>query len=407
MFNVKTVEETFEIIKEKFICMSFEYEEVSILDSINRVLHENVYSEENIPSFNKSTVDGYAVKAKDTFGASESMPAQLKLVPEVKMGITPEFVLNEMESCYIPTGGELPKGADSVVMIEYSEDYRDGFIYLNKSVAPGNGVIYCGDDVKNGDLVIVEGTVIKEKHVAVLASLGYEYIKVRKKPVVGIISTGDELISIGEKPVGSQVRDINSYALSVLVKSCGGDFKSYGIVKDIFAELQAVVDKAILECDIVIISGGSSVGVKDQTLKVIEDIKESEILVHGIAVKPGKPTILAKATGKPVVGLPGHPGSAFFIFKVFMERLIKQMLGQKDRDSNRNSIEVECLISQNYPSNHGREEYVAVKIQENIATPLHGKSGLIRLLADSSGFIRIGKNSEGLLKGEKVKVQIW
>lgn len=407
MFEVKSVKETFGIIYDNFRDTDPGSEKVSILNALGRLLDEDLVSDSDIPAFHRSSVDGYAVKAKDTFGASESMPCQLNIVGEVRMGEKPGFTIKSDTAAYIPTGGELPEGADSVVMVEYTEDFGDGDIFINKPAAPGNGLVYRGDDVRQGSVVLKKGQKLRSQDIGMMAALGYEEVLVRKKLRIGIISTGDEVVPIGATPTGAQVRDINSYAVYASALRMGLDPVLLGIVRDGFDEINETVRRAMEACDIVVVSGGSSMGTKDVTVKVIDSLGEPGVLVHGIAVKPGKPTILGRVGTKAVIGLPGHPASAYVIFNVFVRRLVEVMEGRSG--SLEESVRAE--MDTNYPSNQGREEYLSVTLYEKdgkaYASPVFGKSGMISTLTTSHGYIHISRGSEGVSRGQMVDVMVF
>lgn len=407
MLAVKSVNEVMEIISKNFSGYVLEDESLNIEDAAGRVIAVDLTAPEDIPGFNRSSVDGYAVISSDTFGASEAIPAQLILAPEVKMGEKPLFSLKAGQAAYVPTGGELPACADAVVMIEYTENFNDGFIYINKSAAPGNHVVFMGDDIRTGDVVIKAGTLLRPQDVGIIAAMGYPAIPVKRKIRVGIISTGDEIVDIKDQPSGSQVRDINSYALYAGIINLGAQPKMYGIIKDDFNNIRQAVETALKESDVVLISGGSSVGTRDETYKVIESLGLPGILVHGIAVKPGKPTILGKIGEKAVIGLPGHPASAYSIFSVFGKQLLNVMTGRQEELKPSVRAEMAC----NYPSNNGREEYLPVRIEEVdgklLAYPVFGKSGLISMLTQAKGYIHISRGSEGINKGAVVEVVLF
>lgn len=407
MFKVKSAQEVLSIINEHFSSFKLEEETLDIKNAIGRITAENISSNEDIPGFNRSSVDGYAVISSDTFGAGESIPAQLELIGNVLMGQTPKFNIKSGQTAYIPTGGELPENADAVIMIEYTENYNDGFIYIDKPTSPGSSVIFKGDDVAAGCEVIKSNHCLRAQDIGALSAMGYCRIKVKRKIKVGIISSGDEIIEINEKPSGSKVRDVNSYSLYAGVLAFGGEPIHYGIVGDDYENLRMKVKCAIDECDVVLISGGSSVGSKDETYKVINSLGLPGILVHGIAVKPGKPTILGNLNGKAVFGLPGHPASAFMIFRIFVCYLFNVMYKTTGTFVNSLKGEMKC----NYPSNNGREEYLPVKLEKIegrlIAEPIFGKSGLITLLSAADGYIHISRGSEGLSKGEEVEVVLF
>ena len=408
MLEVKTVKDVFQIIRSSFADYKHETEKIPITHAAGRITSADIKSPENVPGFNRSTVDGYAVISSDTFGASETLPAQLELAGEVKMGEKPGFAISAGQAAYVPTGGELPQGADAVIMIEYSENFNDGFIYLNKSAAPGNNVIFAGDDARCGASVIASGTRLRPQDIGALAALGCCEVEVKRRLKVGIISTGDEVVDIREQLVGSKVRDVNSYTLYTGLVDYGVQPILYGIVGDSYDKIRQAVDKAAGECDVVLISGGSSVGTKDETFNVINSLGEPGVLVHGIAVKPGKPTIIGKVGEKAVIGLPGHPVSAYIIFKVFVCSLLDVMNGFSAgvRDS-----KVRARMACNYPSNNGREEFLPVRLEtedgETRAEPVFGKSGLITLLTRADGYVHIDRSCEGLGAGQEVEVIIF
>jgi molybdopterin molybdotransferase len=407
MLEVKTVDEVFQIISEEFSGYPLDDESVSILQANGRILGEDIISPENVPPFNRSSVDGYAVIASDTFGASESMSAQLLKTDPVEMGITPTSPVKRGSAAYIPTGGELPRNADAVVMVEYTEDHNDEFIYINRPVAPGNNVVLTGDDIRSGGIVFHSGKILKTADIGVLASIGVTQVKVKRKLKAGIISTGDEIIPIDKKPEGSQVRDINSYFLYASLKEYNAEPVIYGIIPDEFEKIKSIASKAINECDLICISGGSSAGEKDETVKIIESLGAPGVLVHGIAVKPGKPTIIGKAHKKPVIGLPGHPASAFMIYSIFVTTIMDTMNSVQQNPKRSAS----AVLSQNYPSNTGREEFVPVKLSVKngrfTAHPVFGKSGQIKMLADADGYIHIKRETEGLMANQQVEVILF
>lgn len=402
MFTVRSAQQTLGLIAEHFGHLKTSAEAVTIQNAFGRVLAEDVLARESVPGFDRSTVDGYAVVAQDTFGCSESIPAILRYLGEVRMGEDTDLIVHPGECAYVPTGGKIPPGADAMVMIEYAEDFQDGFIYANKPAAPGQHIIFEGDDVTPGKCVLPAGRKLCAPDIGTLAALGYSSVPVRKKPIVGILSTGDEIIGIDEKPRMSQIRDVNTYTLFAGVLEAGAQPISFGVIRDDAEQLKRAVQDALAKCDLLLISGGSSVGIKDATCRVIEELGEG-IFVHGIAIKPGKPTIIGSIEGKPVYGLPGHPVSALFIYRLFAQPLIYRMLGEKHLD-----LPVPMELSQAVPSNHGREECVPVKIdlQEGIyrAIPIIGKSGLISSLSQADGYLRIDRDCEGLSKGEIVRV---
>jgi molybdopterin molybdotransferase len=401
---VKDADEVKKLLTEYFNDYKTDEEKVSLKDSLNRITAQDVIVTEDIPGFDRSTVDGYAVHAKDTFGASEALPAILRLIPEVKVGADIKSKLSFGHAAYVPTGGQLPQDSDAMVMIEHTDDLKDGFIYVNKSVSPGNNVIYKGDDAKAGIVIIKANTLLKPKDIGALAAAGVSSVLVKKRIKAGIISTGDEIAGIDEPLTGSKVRDVNSYCLYAGLLELGAQPIMYGIVPDSYEMIRKAVDQALCECDLVLISGGSSVGTYDMTCKVIDSFGKPGIFVHGIAIKPGKPTIIAKVKEKPVFGLPGHPVSAYFIFKVFVSHLFKVINGLNHEFT----TGIKAYTAFNFPSNDGREEYVPVKLektqQQILAHPVFAKSGLITTLTEASGYIKISRGAEGVVAGQEVDV---
>lgn len=400
MLNVVSVEKAIEIIENEFSFIKTNKEKVSLADSIGRVLFDDIVSLCDIPSFNRSVVDGYAVVATDTYGSGESIPSQLKVVGEILMGEDATMKISTGECVRISTGGMLPRGADSVVMVENTDSTFDDFCLVFKSVSPFENVIRKGDDLKNGEVILKKGTVVTSKEIGVLASLGLTEVHVFEKIKVAVISTGDEIIPIENEPKSGEIRDINTHLLSALCEEYGCDVKTYGIVKDEFESINSAVAVASKENDIVLISGGSSAGAKDMTIKVMSGL--GDVFFHGVAMKPGKPTIFGKIANKAVFGLPGHPLAAYFVTVRLVGTLISRLY-----NNNKEKAVSFLPVSQNISSNHGREEIIVVKIENETVVPLLSKSSAVSSLSKSDGYIIIERNSEGLKKGEIVKVYIF
>ena len=402
MLSVKTPEEVLDLIKSEFAPIAG-VQTVSLSAAMGRVLAEDIAAREYVPDFNRSTVDGYAVRAKDTFGCTDAIPAILPLQGEVFMGEGAEFELRPEECVAVPTGGAVPKGADSVVMIEYTEDYGDGTIGVSKSAAPGQNMIFRGDDVYPGKVILNKGRVLSSQDIGALAAIGRVQVPVVKKLTVGVISTGDELVPPEETPKAGQVRDVNSPMLEAMLTVFGVDVINYGIVVDNEALLSEKVHKAVAECDAVLLSGGSSVGVKDAACRIIESM--GSLLLHGIAIKPGKPTILGKAGKKPLVGLPGHPVAVYFITKLFVLPLLSRLMGR-----NQENYTVTAKVTESIGANHGRAQYQCCRLErkdgELFAVPIRGKSGLITTLAGADGYFCIDRDCEGLPKFAEIQVTV-
>jgi molybdopterin molybdotransferase len=403
LFKVVDIKEATKIIDENFY-LEPRVEKVPLSKALGRIIYKDIISQENIPGFRRSSVDGYAVKSKETAGASESIPAMFQLKGEIRMGEGAKVKLDFPGSCaYVPTGGMLPEESDCVVMIEYSEKLDENIILLNTSAYPGENVVEEDEDVSANEMVIKKGTRIRPYEIGVLSSLGVVEVEVCKALKCGIISTGDEVVEPSKTPARGQVRDINTYLLSSLVEECGAEAIIYGIYNDNFGELKAAITKASEQCDIVLVSGGSSVGKKDQTLEAINALKNSKVLVHGIAVKPGKPTLIGKAEDKIIFGLPGHPLACAVIFKTIVQHYIRNVYAQEEID-----YSISCSFAINYHCAKGREEFLPVRLERReeglTAVPVISKSGIISAFSKAYGYIRIDKNLEGIRAGEKVSV---
>ena len=402
MLSVKTPEEVLVLIESEFVPVTA-VETVSLSAAMGRVLAEDIAATEYVPDFDRSTVDGYAVRARDIFGCTDAIPAILPLQGEVLMGEGAEFSLQKECCVAVPTGGAVPTGADSVVMIEYTEDYGDETIGITKSVAPGQNMIFRGDDVFPGKVILQKGRVLSSQDIGALAAIGRVQVPVVKKLTVGVISTGDELVAPEVKPGPGQVRDVNSPMLEAMLTAFGANVINYGIVVDDEVLLTKKVYKAVAECDAVLLSGGSSVGVKDAACRIIESM--GKLLLHGIAIKPGKPTILGKTGVKPLVGLPGHPVAAYFITKLFVLPLLGRLMDRKQK-----TYTTTAKLTENISANHGRAQYHCCRLEQKngelYARPIRGKSGLITTLAGADGYFCITRDCEGLPQNAEIQVTV-
>jgi molybdopterin molybdotransferase len=403
MLTVLTPEEALQCVAEAFSpCL--EAETVPLADACGRILLRDVTASEFVPGFDRSTVDGYAVYAADTFGCSDALPAILRRQGEVAMGEGAETALDRGCCMAIPTGGALPPGADAAAMLEYAEDYGDGTVGILKPVAPGENLIFRGDDVKPGQTVLPAGRRLTPQDIGALAALGAAAVELRRKPRVGILSTGDELVPVDSAPGPGQVRDVNSAMLRALLMNAGAEAKCFGILKDDDALLGRALDEALLSCDAVLISGGSSVGRKDATCRVIA--ARGELLFHGVAMKPGKPTILGRVGGKAVFGLPGHPAAACIAAQLFVLPLLDRLAGHAAA-----RCAVPAVLTDPVSANHGRAQYMAVQLETHdgivYARPVRGKSGLITALAGADGWFCIPRDREGAAAGEQIDVYLY
>ena len=403
-FNVVNLEQVFEHVQ------SFErvdIEEVPLSLSTLRTIARDVRADLDLPGFARSTMDGYAVRATSSFGSSEANPAYLTVVGQIAMGEIPDFAIGAGQAARIATGGMLPAGADAVVMIEHTAEIDDRMIEVYRSVAPGQHVIEHDEDFKKGALVLESGCRIRPQETGLLAAFGYSQVHVFRRPVVGIISTGDEVVDIGVVPQIGQVRDINRYTLASQVLEAGGAPIDMGIVEDDFDALNAVCREALTKCDMVLISGGSSVGMRDFTIDVLSSLPEARVLVHGISISPGKPTILAHVQGKAVWGLPGHVVSAMVVFTAVVRPFLAYIGGQKSVKHKHR--EIPARLSRNLSSAQGRVDFVRVRLEERDgvlwAEPILGKSGLINTMIKADGLIEVGQHTEGLDQGVEVAVR--
>jgi len=382
-----------------------DFDEIDTANSLGRILAESIYAPHSLPEFPRSTVDGYAVRASDTYGANESLPAYLSLIGEIPMGEIPQIVLGPSQGVLIHTGGMIPQGADAVVMLAYTQSVRNKEIEVLKSVAVSENVIRIGEDVKKGEVVIPFGTRLRPAEIGGLMALGFVRVKVVKKPRIGIISSGDEVIPPNQTPHLGQVRDVNAYTLSALVESVGGKPILYGIVGDNQKEMFPVIKEAMKSDDIVIVTAGSSASTRDLTAEVINQLGKPGVLVHGINIRPGKPTILGICDGVVMVGLPGNPVSALSNSYLFVVPAIKALLREKTRGP-RPTVKAKLVI--NIASQTGREDWIPVRILEMeegyLADPIFGRSNLIFSLARAVGLIRIPPDANGLEAGEIVDV---
>jgi len=402
-FKVKTIDQALEYAVQ-FPRMA--PEEVSLSDVVGRILAEDILSDIDLPDFSRSIMDGFAVRGSSTFGAGEANPAYLNVTGTVSMGNKPDLSVGPGEAVRIATGGMLPADADSVVMIEHTEAIDDTTIEVYRSVAPGQNTVAVGEDIKKGEVILRCGGKIRPQEAGMLAALGKQSVTVYKKPQIGIISTGDEVVAVHESPGPGQIRDVNTYTLSGLIREIGATAIPFGIVRDDYEALLAKSAQALAQCDIVLVSGGSSVGARDFTIEVITALEDSEILFHGISISPGKPTILARVRNKAFWGLPGHVVSAMVVFSRIVKPFIEHVSGRAD--VHRKKIRLTAKLSRNLASAQGRVDYIRIRLKQKKgvlwAEPILGKSGLISTMVKADGLIEIGMNTEGLDEGTQVEV---
>jgi molybdopterin molybdotransferase len=402
-FKVKTIDQVLEY-RTRFVPM--ETEEVPITDSMGRILAEDIHSDIDLPDFARSIMDGFAVRGASTFGASEGNPAYLAVKGMVAMGESSNLSVGSGEAVRISTGGMLPAGADSVVMVEHTGAIDDTTIEVYRSVAPGQNMVSVGEDIKKGEAILIAGRNIRPQETGLLSALGRQEVSVYKRPIVGIISTGDEIVPVSKVPGPGQIRDVNTYTLTSQVLELGAVAVPFGIVGDDYDALLAKSVRALEQCDLVLVSGGSSVGTRDFTIDIISAMESSAILFHGISISPGKPTILASVQNKQFWGLPGHVVSAMVVFSRIVKPFIEYISGMGV--DVRKEIRLPARLSRNVASAQGRVDFVRIQLIRkdgvNWAEPILGKSGLISTMVKADGLIEIGMNIEGLDEGAEVEV---
>lgn len=402
-----TFDEAKQVISEQLQPTASGEEETRLLEAYNRVLKENIVSTLDIPPFHRSTVDGYAVKAQDTFGAEENQPVKLRLCGVVNVGEPPKIKVAKGEAAEIVTGAPFPEGADAAVMVE-DTDREDTVLQVYRAVTQGENVMKRGTDIKKGETVLKAGRVLGASEIGVLAALGLTTVKVFKVPVVAVLSTGAEVTEPGKTLPAGKIYDINAYSLSTAVQGSGGKPVYLGVVPDDKAELRKALQDALASADMVLTSGGVSVGPKDLTPQIVDSLGEPGVIVCGIAVKPGKPTTVALVGRKPVFALPGHPASALLLFHLLVHPVLQVMSGRTVAEVQT----VKVLAAARMFSAKGRRTFVMVKLKRDefnrfVAEPVEtGASGAITTLAKADGFVEIPENQQFIDSGEEVTVSL-
>ncbi len=406
LLKVDSLEQAREKLMEHTADWKLEMRRSPFEDAVGQLLAEAVFSPGNVPDFTRSTMDGYAVRASDTAAAGESIPVLLTLVGQVEMGRSAECCVASGQCAAISTGGMLPEGADAVVMVEHTEPFGDG-IAIYSSVALGENTVLAGEDIKKGGLLLKQGTRLLPQQIGALAAAGVTELTLLAPLRLTLISTGDELISPREMLKAGQVRDINSYALAAQAKRCGYDIVEILLLPDDGEVLREAVQTAMRDSDLVLVSGGSSQGEKDITATVLDEVSVPGLLTHGIAVKPGKPTILAyDAPSRTILGgLPGHPVSAMMVFELLFSWFYRQKTGEEERPA------IPAALNCNLAASPGKLNCWPVRLERGEAgwraVPVFGKSGLISTLCEADGYFTVERSREGVSAGELVDVHLF
>jgi molybdopterin molybdotransferase len=384
---------------------------VPLDESLHRILSQDVVANEDLPEGSRSTVDGFAVCSQDTFGASDSIPAFLNVIAAVSMGMIPDFEIRSGQAAQIPTGGFLPRGADAVVMVEYTNPAGAGSIEVTRPVTVKTNVLERAEDAKSGDALLIAGKKLRPQELGFLAALGVTEVNVYRRARVAIISSGDEVVPIDRKPELGQIRDANSHAVSALVRACGAEPIGFDVVPDNAKMLSEALKKGLAQADVVTISGGSSVGTRDLMVDVVSRLPDVKILAHGVSIRPGKPTLLADQEGKTIIGLPGHPVSALIVAQIFLAPFLQYLQGDK-LGKGPLGHRTKALLATSIHSTIGLEEYIRVRIEQTAehtytASPIFGKSGMLSTMVKAGGVIVIPMNSEGFSKGEVVDAILY
>jgi molybdopterin molybdotransferase len=380
-------------------------EAVPLADAHGRVPAEPVAAPHDLPGFARSTVDGFAVRAADTYGASEGLPSPLDVIGAVEMGRAPAISAAVGGAIAMPTGGVIPDGADAVVMVEYTQEAMPGTIEVTRPVAPGDGLVRADEDARAGDELLGAGRPLRAQDLGLLAAAGVTEVRVHARPRVAVVSTGDEVVdpSTARLEVG-QVRDATAPALAALVRDAGGEPDLRGIVPDDRAALDRELRDAVASSDVVVISAGSSVGARDETAAVVAGLGAPGIWAHGIALRPGKPTLLAECDGVPVIGLPGNPRSALVVFRLVGMQLVR-LVGGITRETPEPTVR--ARLARDVPSASGRLDVVQVALRDGVATPLFGASALLSVLTEADGYLLVPDDATGLQGGTEVDVRLY
>ena len=406
LFQVVTVAQALERLLPRLAPLG-RAEPLGLLDALGRVMARELHAPVDLPAFARSTMDGFAVRAADTYGASEGLPAYLDLCGEVPMGRTADLAVRPGQAARVHTGGMIPPGADAVVMVENTQALADNAIEVVRPVALGENVVPVGEDVRQGDPLFPAGHRLRPQDLGGLAGVGITTVEVAARPRVAILASGDEVVPPEQAVAPGQIRDINSYTIAALARRAGGLPELRGIAPDDAARLMAMAEQALAESDALIISAGSSVSTRDMTVQVIAALGAPGVLVHGVSIHPGKPTILALVGAKPVFGLPGNPVSTMIAFELFVAPALRRLLGAAEPLG----AGVEARLARNVASKPGREDFVPVRLEQRAgalwAEPVFGKSNLIYTMAHADGLLHVPLDLAGLYAGDTARVRVF
>ncbi len=404
LLQVDTLQEAREKLLQAAGQVALQTETIPLAASLGRILAQDVRTEEPIPSFRRSSVDGYAVRSGDTAGATENIPVFLEIIEEVSIGKPSTVPIRPGTCAYVPTGGMIPEGADAMVMVEYTELFDPEHVAVNAAVSSGKYMVDIGEDMPAGTQVLARGTRIGPAQAGALAAAGVAQVLVYRPWKVAVLSTGDELVPVEQVPGPGQVRDVNTWALCGCVAQCGMEVAEARFLADQEEALEEAIRRMAGACDLLLVSGGSSQGKKDMTMELLDRISGGGVFTHGLALKPGKPTILgcAPQTGTILAGLPGHPSAAVTVFCLLFQWLWRQVTGQPE------ALPVPARMETNLASAAGKTTCLPVRLiprgGELLARPILGKSGLITILSEADGYILVDMKREGLKKDETVQV---
>jgi putative molybdopterin biosynthesis protein len=403
-----SLDEAKQILKLNFSSEPVGAEPVSLSEAYDRVLAEDIIAPMDVPPFSRSTVDGYALRAVDTFGADEDSPVPLKFCGQITAGESPRIAVEKGMAAEIATGAPLPKGADAVVMIEYT-DRKDDNVFIHRAVSNGENVMDTGSDIREGEEILQKYQRLSSREIGVLAAVGLTEVIVHKRPRVAILSTGAEVVEPGKPLSSGKIYDINAHTFSAAVSECGGEPINLGIIPDDRAQLKAAVKRALDSADAVITSGGVSVGPKDLIPQIVDTLGAPGVIVSGIAVKPGKPTTIAIADGKPIFSLPGHPTSSLLMFQMVVRPIIRKMAGRTEETP----LMLKAVAATKMFPARGRRTFVMVNLTydqkgKTLASPVPiGMSGAITTLASADGFIEIPEKRQFVDMGDEVTVHLF